>query len=176
MRVFIAIPLSIKTKQKLANHLGYFKKNIKQEINWVKPDNLHITLKFIGQIEANELSKIDQDLIQIKKQIVSQKIYFTHVGLMPSYNPKIIYVKIYNNQLYNIMELINKNLIKFTDNKKNIPHLTLGRIKNSLTNKNINIIKNYPINISETFRTFILFQSILTPHGPIYRPVKEYIL
>lgn len=176
MRVFIGIPLSLKTKDKIGQILDYFKQKINQKINWVKVDNLHITLKFIGNIETYNLTKIDQSLDQIKQQLIKEKYYIKFVDLMPTVNPKIIYLKIDNDNLPKIMALIDKYLNNSMPNTNYLPHITLGRIKDKINKSNINILKKYPVDISETFECFILYKSTLTPQGPIYQPLKIYKL
>lgn len=177
MRVFIGIPLSLKTKDQIGEILDYFKQRIDQKINWVKVDNLHITLKFIGNIETYNLTNIDQSLNNIKQQLIKEKYYLKFIDLMPAVNPKIIYLKIDNDNLPKIMALIDKYLNNSSMHDKNyLPHVTLGRIKDKINKTNINILKKYPVNISETFECFILYKSTLTPQGPIYQPLKIYKL
>jgi len=146
---------------------------------WTPLQNLHITYKFIGNVDETELKNIYQ---QLKQEINSQReinINLNGLGAFPSiYNPKILYIKAeeQNDHLTAIHNTIEQKLkyIGIPENeKKFIPHITLMRIKkykienflktiHNYQNYNFGTIKEIEINIIE---------SILTPKGAVYRKI-----
>ncbi|MFW6030804.1 MAG: 2'-5' RNA ligase family protein, partial [Halanaerobiales bacterium] len=58
MRLFIAIPLSKKVKEQISNSMKYLQDKLTEKLKWVKKDNLHITLKYIGDIDKSKLANL----------------------------------------------------------------------------------------------------------------------
>ena len=65
MRAFIAIDLPGKIKDSLAEIQGKLK-TVLPKVNWVKPENLHFTLKFLGEISPGQLSNIEKIAEEIR--------------------------------------------------------------------------------------------------------------
>jgi len=110
-RIFIAVNLPENIKKRLAD---YASKWPELPVRWTKKDNLHITLKFLGNLSDNEIMKVCQDTKEFAKNkkpftITLNKINYGPPKKMP---PRMIWVS-----GPKIDEL---NLI---------PHITLGRIK-----------------------------------------------
>ncbi len=59
MRAFIAIELSPPIREKLAELQALLKKS-GADVKWVKPDNIHLTLKFLGEIDEEKRGKIEE--------------------------------------------------------------------------------------------------------------------
>lgn len=184
MRVFIAIPLNSKTRQKLSNIKTKYQKIFLQKVAWVEPENFHLTLKFIGEINSKQLEILDKILNNFKKSLIKKNFYLTKTNLMPINKPKIIYVEIESNYLIKVMKKIDQILFKFSTNNNSKyynykPHITLGRIKSSLNKSDkldMKKIEKYKINLQEKFNCFILFESINISSKTIYKPLKKYLL
>lgn len=147
---------------------------------WIKKENLHITLQFIGEISLEDLKNIRQIL-----KMVNQEKFKIRIK-----NPKVFYKKfqkilwlsiepeepilILRNKI--LKELI-KNQIDFK--KENYtPHLTIARLDNP-TQKILNdYLMTYENFSTEEFSidSFTLFSSILSPSGAIYTEEEIYYL
>ncbi|MBF0541248.1 MAG: RNA 2',3'-cyclic phosphodiesterase, partial [Nitrospirae bacterium] len=64
IRSFIAVNLTDDLKSKIANDISNLKTTLKN-IKWIRPENLHITLKFLGNISAETIPQIEKALEDI---------------------------------------------------------------------------------------------------------------
>ena len=141
-RIFIAINLPEKIKNNLSSHqkeiesaFSYFGENF-HPIRWVKKDNLHITLEFLGHLKEEEMEKIEKILSEISQYFPIFKIKLTEICYTPEKEkiPRMIWVK---GERSDILSEIKKELdkklkerISFKPEKREFtPHITLGRIR-----------------------------------------------
>jgi len=183
IRTFIAI--KIKPGQKLIGQLREFKRLFKNErINWVPEDNFHLTLRFNGDTTREQLEALYLEMDMVANQIstfnfqISGTGYFVRKG-----NPRVLFVNIvFPEEMKKLAEKIETAVVSvgFQENLKPFrPHLTMGRIK-QLENRTrfYQMMEEQPkveyqsVQVSE----FILYQSILRPEGPVYKPIKTYPL
>ncbi|WP_423792575.1 RNA 2',3'-cyclic phosphodiesterase [Methanocaldococcus indicus] len=173
MRVFLAIDIPKDIKNKIYELQKDFKiKGIKL----VEKENLHITVKFLGEVDDNTLNKI----LNLNLEIPKTKIELKGLGTFPNENYiRVIWIGVYGEGLINIFkEIDNKlNTLGFEKERSYVPHLTLGRVK-FIENKKLlkeKINKNKDIFIGEFETNSIkLYKSTLTPTGPIYEVIKEW--
>jgi RNA 2',3'-cyclic 3'-phosphodiesterase len=178
-RTFIAVKVSAQKNFKAA--FDTLKKDLSAEkIKWVEENNLHITLAFLGDIEENTISKIN--LMLDEKLQGTGKIDFRlkGFGVFKSWrDPKVIYTGVEKPE--KLVETF--NLIKFglellsikLEEREFRPHLTLGRIKflNDKDRLKTFISKYDEVIFQDVFiNEVILYESILKPEGPIYKPLK----
>jgi 2'-5' RNA ligase len=144
-------------------------------INFVAPKNLHLTLKFLGNIDENILTDLEKEANKIS--FSNFDIEFVGMGCLPSFSYiNAIYVGISKGfeQLASIAKQLNSLSSQFNFKKETRPyraHLTIGRLKRvGDKNKLIEKIKSYKehnfgnVSINE----FILKKSDLRPDGPVY--------
>ena len=169
MRCFIGIPLSDKVRQRLVKAQKAFS-NIGRT-NLVKPEHMHISLKFLGDVEPKMISK--------KLSSISFNSFSVSVKDI-SFFPKPDYIRV-------IHSPVDQGLTELTDLYKKIisslnlrpdrfnPHVTLARVK--FVKKASDIVSvcltekfelDFPVNL------FNLYSSVLTPQGPIYEVVKSF--
>ena len=173
IRCFIAVDISKNTNiEKLLKEIEKSGAIVKL----VELKNIHITLRFLGDINENIVYKIEDILKNALINIKPFKIELDGVGVFPNINYiKIIWIGIKKTEiLEEIFNRINKeiNLI-VPDNKmqKFKPHITIGRVKSAKNKEKIlNIIKKYENKkFSEILiKTIKLKKSELTSKGPIY--------
>lgn len=173
MRCFIGIEIEPKLTDPI--------KNIQNDINdyvdatFVKPDNLHFTLAFLGDVQEKNINEIRDSVESVIKNIRRKKIDVGGLGVFP--NKKFVRILwVGSDGLENIAEAFNSILC---DNKKPVPHVTIARIKN-VTNKKklIDYIESNEnlyigkMNVNE----IKLKKSVLTPKGPIYSNLMVFEL
>jgi len=175
MRVFIAIDLPNNIKDKIYQEI----KNIRGvKGKFVERENLHITLKFLGEIQPNVVEKIKKELENIKFQKFEIEIYG-----FGEFNNRVLWFGI-KKGFDRIMELkkeIDNSLKKFgfmPDNNFH-PHITILRVKEILSKEDyyhtLEKMKNIEIG-RFLVEDFSLKQSILRREGPIYIDIKRYPL
>jgi 2'-5' RNA ligase len=188
IRTFIAIEL--KNPETLDN-IQTFSLRLKQNqpnIKLVKPENLHLTVKFLGDITEELASRIyyflkdEINLIMFKGRTLDYSL--KGVGQFNKFTVLWIKMKGDIQFLQNIKETVEDGLytrFKIPKDKRTQfkPHLTIGRLrKEKIDYKNLSALKNIiNENIASDFGSFTVNQvklkkSILTPEGPIYSDLK----
>lgn len=182
IRLFTAIEIS--PNEKLLNLISQLKKELKDEpIKWVETHHIHITLKFIGEVSKVHLAEIEQALSDVNG-ICPFSIAIEGLGLFRNIrDPRVIFSKlIYPNELLLLFNQVENQLCKTgiqPEERAYAPHLTLGRIKYSRNRETLQHLLHLHEQI--TFQTvecqsFCLFESQLTPKGPIYKKLREFPL
>ena len=180
MRTFFALELPEDVKRIISALIENLQKSNVKGINWVAPENLHITFQFIGDTQRHDIPEIGQFL---KNEFSDfEKIIFGHPSLeiIPATEPRLIWIS---------LQTDNKEIVKLSrrfklfltemgyqpDKKPLRFHITLGRIKKRLPDFFIQKIlttelKMPDFEVSEA--TF--YESFLRPAGPVYEKVLDY--
>lgn len=182
-RTFIGIKIT--PGETLLEQLQEFKNLfIDENIKWVPPDNFHLTLRFLGETSPEKLQALETKLEQIAKNCRCFEIIISGSGIFGKKNkPRVIFLGInFPEELKRLAEEIEKGVVGLgfhNELKPFRPHLTLGRIKQlNSRNRFIQIMSDYPQTNYQTVRVseFVLYQSILYPTGPKYKPIKSFSL
>jgi len=179
MRTFIAI--KINPEEKLLEIFSTLKKSLAGEvINWVSSENLHLTLRFLGETSQAQVGEIVKLLESISEQF--QPFQFEIKGVAVFKNkiqPRVLFLSIENDfMLKKLAGEIEESVMPHGfdwEEKTFNPHLTLGRIK-FIQNKDVvyslvNKLKSTYIQ-QVTVSEIIFYQSILGSEGPTYNPIK----
>ena len=180
IRTFIAIPLDPHIRQTIAqaqNHLKELDCNIK----WVNPENIHLTLKFLGEVKLKKIDAVKQSLEDLLGSVKPLPIELTQLGAFPNVKrPRIIWVGL-NDDTKAISQLVSaleETLEKIGFKKEGrpfSPHITIGRIQSL---KNLNLLSpeisgySLPPDLRQTISHITLYKSTLTSDGPIYDALK----
>lgn len=181
MRTFIAIEVDEEIKEGLAKIQDELK-IAQADVKWVEPKNIHLTLKFLGEVGENKIPAIIQALKDAARQTKSFSIALTNLGAFPSLkSPRVIWIGSENGsaELLELANLIEALLVKlgFPGEKREFScHLTLGRAKSSLNKESlsekISQIK-FGSPLRQDVKSIVIFKSTLTPKGPIYEKLAE---
>lgn len=182
IRAFLAIDLDDDLKPKINKIIRQFKQ-INTKIKYVELENLHLTLKFFGDIDTNGLNLLENAISNVLNEFKPFKINIAGCGAFPNNNHiKVIWVGIEDDTiLKDLHDRLDKEFarIGFDKDKKFSTHLTVGRMK-SAKNKNqvksiIEEFENVEIGEMEVSQ-ISLKKSTLTPKGPIYQDIKVFEL
>jgi 2'-5' RNA ligase len=184
MRLFIAIELTDAIKieiEKIVNKL----READCDVKWVRREGMHITLKFLGEVEEDKKNKIEDILVRVAGTTAPFKVSFRGIGAFPDLRrPRVLWIGIEDGGelLKEVAEKLEASLdeLNFPGEKRAFfPHLTLGRAR---SNAGIEELKKAmaeeekfilpELNVSE----IILMQSILKKEGAEYRKVMSYKL
>jgi RNA 2',3'-cyclic 3'-phosphodiesterase len=182
-RIFIALKVEpgdalLRIYSSLKSLLG------NEKINWVDLCNIHLTLAFLGETH-DERIKVAGIMLKNKCSGFGEFSFtLTGTGVFKDYrDPKVIWIGIdQSERLQMLNDVINTGL-KDTgfsvENRPFKPHITIGRIKFIKDSENLrSSIERYQhdfvqeVHVSEV----ILYESILKPTGPVYRPVGKFSL
>lgn len=180
MRVFIGIKPDGEVRETIQKAMKPFRK-MSSPIKWVKPENIHLTLKFVGEIDPDQNARLLKGLMETRFQLPPITLNITGFGKFgPGRNLDIFWAGIEPNpdlkRLFERMEntLSDNGFSRETRPFK--PHITLGRNKKRIELTSIlNLLEKYrdtPVADFST-RSFQIFKSTLTPEGPIYSILKE---
>lgn len=181
MRLFIGIVLPENIKKKIEGIEKELKKKVK-EAKVVKMENLHITLKFLGEVREEKIGKIDEKLKEVSEYFAPFNVSVGKVGNFPEGKKmRVLWVGVESNgALKKINFKIEKALstIGFKEENRFKEHITIARFKSTPDMKFIEHLKEKYSSFLGEFRieSFSLIKSNLTPEGPIYKNLKEYKL
>ncbi len=182
IRSFLAFPISGELKEKFKHILNDLQHTC-TDVKWVKPENVHLTLKFLGGLEESELKNVSFVLRERCRGFAPITSYLSEIGAFPDLrHPKIVWGALDDSkkEIQAIVEVLEGELAKFglaKDEHPFKPHITLGRVKS--TAHLINLIQTirqitFESKTKQTFEKIILYKSTLTPQGPIYEVLKEF--
>lgn len=182
VRAFLAIDLDDDLKPKINKIIRQFKE-IDTKIKYVELQNLHLTLKFFGDIDTNGLDVLENAIADVVSEFDPFKIKITGCGAFPNKNHiKVIWVGIDDDAVIkDLHDRLDKEFARlgFDKDRKFSTHLTIGRMK-SAKNKNkvkevIEEFENFEIGEMEVSE-ISLKKSTLTPAGPIYEDISIFEL
>jgi 2'-5' RNA ligase len=180
LRCFIAIELPEEVKASLAGIQRHLKKS-GADIRWVKTDNIHLTLKFLGEIEENRVAGI----IQMLKGACSHhnifSIEISGIGTFPAKrSPRVLWAGIIGNgELARLQSDIDEAAasLGFDPEKRAFsPHLTLGRFRSSRGKsallEKVTMLEHDRFGLFDV-RSIYLIKSDLKPEGAVYSMIAE---
>jgi 2'-5' RNA ligase len=180
MRLFVAINLPENIKDVIQELEGSLR--IKGDfIRWTEPANVHLTLKFLGEVTPSLLDEIERLLAQSLSHYAPFEIAVEGIGAFPNLrNPRVVWIGIRGenglNSIYRAVGEVFSQLGFESESRPFKPHLTIGRVKRrkgpdatggrSLEDR----VENVHLD-PMTFRvtSIELMESILKPSGAIYR-------
>lgn len=181
MRAFLGISVPKELKPRIASIQDRFSDF---DIKLVEEENLHFNLKFFEELDKENMEQVKRVLEDVCKQFQPFEIKIEGVGAFPNMNyVRVIWlgVKEGYQTLAALAEMIEKSLesLGFETEERFVPHLTLGRVRSG-RNKNELITLLKELEDAEVGKmkveNIILFQSKLSPNGPIYEEVFKFAL
>jgi RNA 2',3'-cyclic 3'-phosphodiesterase len=151
------------------------------EIKWVEPGNMHITLKFFGDIESKKMPEMVAKLKIAAKKFKESEIMLKGIGIFKDfYHPKVLWLGLRDcPQLETIKNEIENSTGELgfeIDYRKFMPHLTIGRFKKqgqvNQLQKLVNMNQDMYFQMIPV-KELILFESILKTEGPEYKVIEK---
>ena len=181
MRLFIAIPLP----DTFQNIIAKIQKSIDKfgKLKLVKPENVHLTLKFLGDVNENKIDKINKRL-SFLKNINTFTISVRGLGTFPNVKrPRVIWMGTEKgfDEINELQKKIDSSLEDMGFKKENRfhPHYTIARVKFIAEKEKIEkfLKENTDLIFGEyTVDKIMLMESKLSPKGPRYYTIEEFHL
>ncbi len=180
IRLFVAIELPDDVKQELEQFQSKLKHFGLQNLKWVAPEGLHITLKFLGPTQINMVPDIRTALDKVSDRFNPVDMGIKGLGAFPSLSrAQVLWVGLSgeSGRLQMIAREVDSELITLGFGKEKrgfIPHLTIARMRTRITPADqqalVEAVNNATFNINNPLRirSISLMQSQLTPVGAIY--------
>jgi len=181
IRAFIAIEINDRTREELSNVQSALKKHLAGSITWVKPANIHLTLRFLGDIKQEQVELLKPIMGIVAKNSKHFNMDLGVLGIFPSIStPRVLWAGIHFgfDQVCHLNALLAKQLedVQFASGEKYFhPHLTLARIKTLECKRDLKQLlqEHKPREIFSTIRSIVLFESKLSSKGADYTKLFE---
>jgi len=177
IRSFICIDFPNEVIKEISHIQETIRKNTKFSGKFTELENLHITLKFLGNLSQHQLQQVKQELSEISSPTLNLKLHsagtFNFRG-----NPRIVWVKI-TGGVFELQKTIDEALSDlFKPEERFMSHLTIARVKQSPSPEQfIQYIKQIkPKQMNFQVNSFKLKTSELRSPGPVYSTLEEYKL
>ncbi len=181
MRIFVAIPVS----EDLRKQVGAIKSElltVRADVKWVEPHNYHLTVKFIGEVEEHEVSKIIDALRRVGEESPPFTLKPKQAGFFPNERrPRVIWIGLEGEleKAFWLGERVDAYLAELgyepENNRKY--HLTLGRVRSERNVRElVSLLRklSYETDFSRLrVEEIRLMQSQLSSKGPTYSVLEK---
>jgi 2'-5' RNA ligase len=176
-RCFVALNLPKELVEEIIRVQNLIKRNNFFIGKFTEPENIHLTLKFLGEINQRKIEEVRKRLLKIK--LDKFDIELGEVGIFSKKIPRILWVKLIGKGVFELQKEVDSRLKNlFTEEERFMSHITIARIKHVPNKKDFfNYLKNtFPRKFKMKAKDFSLLSSELTPEGPIYSELRKYVL
>lgn len=179
--------ISFETPDEIRDRMFEFQSNLREsgaDGRWEPKEKFHATIKFLGNVDENQLPTIISTIEQTVKQFNSFEITYLQLGCFPNLNrPRVIWIGCENRDgtLAILKNSLDDMLLQYgfeREEREFHPHVTLGRVKSG---KGLNNLT--PLLQSLTFepsrfqcREILLMKSVLKPQGSVYSVLHKFLL
>lgn len=179
IRAFIGVEVAPTTIAGITSAIAELKPKL-PAIRWVAPANFHLTIKFLGDIEANQVDTIGAALQLALAPFPRCTINAKGLGVFPALrHAKILWVGFFGDELARLAANIDRALLALefsAEPREFTPHLTIGRWR-QVDRSALNLKQELHLWRDRDFGATIvdrvsLFQSVLEPTGAVYSPLK----
>ena len=184
MRAFIAIELPDEVKGALRG-LTQRLRTTGAKASWVRPENMHLTLRFLGEATEETVNRIAERLALAYQDVTPFTVTVTGTGAFPNLRkPRVVWAGVAPLEggleaAQAVAEAAAAAVGLPPETKRFRPHLTLARIRDG------RVLGALPAGLARekdfaagafTVASVSLLSSQLTPSGPIHRRVREFFL
>ena len=174
-RVFVAIDIAEAARAAVGEHIARLKKlypNVRAR--WVAPENLHVTMRFVGNVDAAELKDLDERVESVARGITEFEMTLAETGNFGRRRDRTdtlwVGVKASDGQLNEIAVALQEE-----PHRKFVPHLTIARIKDRA--QAVPLIEEHLSSefqqVSFIVRDLVIYESTLTPSGSVYSVLSK---
>ena len=176
LRLFVAVPLPEQVQERL-ERIGFGIPGA----SWVPGDNMHLTLRFLGEVSNADAADIDDHLLAVRAKAFDLTVEGVgHFGSLRQ--TRSLWAGVARNPaLQHLRDKVESAVVRAgqpPEGRKFAPHITLARFKTETGHHLANFLAEHnllrigPIRIDR----FTLFQSHLKRDGSVYEPLADYPL
>ncbi|UKL13982.1 RNA 2',3'-cyclic phosphodiesterase [Dissulfurimicrobium hydrothermale] len=186
-RIFIAIDIPDNCCNIVRDRLAVwrsYRSDSRADIRWVRSDNLHLTLKFLGDVSEDRLDLVYSASRQTAASHDAFPLYLSGTGVFPGTdNPRVLWIGIKGAldalcSLQGDLDLLLERAGFPTETRPFSPHLTTGRVRSRrriarfLNTYLEEPIESAPFDVKE----IAIYKSEITGNGPLYHILARYPL
>jgi RNA 2',3'-cyclic 3'-phosphodiesterase len=181
LRLFVAIELPDQTRRALVAVIQDLQRDLQGSFRWSAPDSLHLTLKFLGDVERARVPALTKALWEAAASASSHRLSLDGTGTFPGRgSPRVLWVGVGGevDALLALQGVVERALVaagEAPEDRRFSPHLTLARVRDPLspaaTSELRTRLEQVRFNEEAAFyvREVALVHSTLRPHGAVYR-------
>lgn len=185
-RLFFAIDIPDSAREQMARVIKGMKtacRFVDAHPQWMVPENLHITLAFLGLVPANQLEAVKSVMLPVAAEREPFSLGIESLEYFPSNvrDPKVLSARITGDKLP--LKSLQRRLVEelkreglFVDDRPFRAHLTLARLGSTKTAARLEaVVKSHApmLNTKFTVDKLVLFESNVTNQGAVYTVVKD---
>lgn len=184
MRSFLAVEVPTSIRQGLATLQARLRES-GADVKWVRPESVHLTLKFLGEIEVGAVADIREALDEVIQRHEPFLVRVRGVGCFPRMNqPRVVWVGLSGDggRLISLQREVESAMepLGFSREERGFrPHLTLGRVRSPKGRERlawlVQALQEEEVGEFQV-RSVVQFQSELHPSGARYTPLWEAVL
>lgn len=184
MRAFIGIPLPLSVREQLRDLQAQLAA-AKADVKWVEAENLHVTVKFLGEITDAEREAVEELLRRVATHETPFSLGMAGIGAFPSLSsPRVVWVGLREgaeraSRLAQAIDDAGAAIPLRREGRPFAAHVTLGRVR-SLRGRARLVERLRTATWSSPppwqVQAFTLYQSVLSALGPRYTPLAEFAL
>ncbi len=183
VRSFVALELNDEVRQALTELLQQLQQ-LNAAVKWVEPHNLHLTLKFLGEVPEEQFPKISGALQTISMATAPFTFVVQRTGGFPDLKrPRVLWVGVEPvSPLLRLQQQVEQAMATLgfpPEGRAYHPHITLGRVKALAGIHRVQaVLKEYAEAVfgAVTVTDLTLFRSDLSREGPTYTPLARFPL
>lgn len=183
MRLFVAAELPDPLRLRLAAVQGGMQA-VPLPVRWVRPDGIHLTLKFLGETGEDRLAEIAEALAEAGRDLAPFRLSACGAAPFPARGtPRLVWVEIEGDlqAVQRLATAIDRAVAPLgypPEGREFKAHLTLGRVRGAARGDWRAALMKTGGQARGEFevREYVLFQSRLSPGGSIYTPMERFTL
>jgi 2'-5' RNA ligase len=183
IRAFVALRMSVEVESAISQFVDPLR-DLRRGVRWVRPANLHLTLRFLGDaVDRNLLLPLDKTLNQLTGQTAPFMLRAYGTGAFPNLDrPRTIWIGLVSEQLIQLAQQVEIAAVEagFTpEGRRYTPHLTVGRVRDLRGWQRVRHVLRESSNQdfgSALISEMILYRSILGGEASQYHVLARYQL
>lgn len=188
-RLFIALELPAPVITLLESRQGWLKQRAPSHtVKWVRPDTIHLTLKFLGDVSIHKIDTLKERLALAAHDQQAFTLATAACGCFPNtQRPRVVWVGLKGDlrALQTLRDSVEMHIAPLgypTENRPFRPHLTLGRVRQEAKQHDVRKLgdiiadADFPDEAQWSPTQITLFRSELTPQGALYTSLHHVTL
>ncbi len=183
-RLFIALPMPMPVKEELGRVLEGWRKRLGNEVRWTQPGQIHLTLKFLGNVPAGQVEELTESVRGASSSFAPFRVRAGRIGFFPDIrHPRVIWAWVHDDhgQLPRLQRAVDEATARFASHKEEqefTGHLTIGRVK-AMKPARVRLLAELARGMADrvfgdwTVDKVEIMRSELSPAGSSYSPVAE---
>lgn len=179
VRAFIALELPQEIKQAIADYVAPLR-TLDKSISWTKAENVHLTLKFLGDATKAQIENVTTALREICTNFAPIAAEISGAGVFPNeHRPRVLWIGLQENscklaELAQRLESEYQHLGFEKEARSFSPHLTIARVKEGKAANVVKALRESPFPARQIFfRECVLMRSELHAKGSIYTTLEK---